>query len=235
MIDLTAFDDICRAIVVDGYGPVFALFVAGLAGGLTHCAGMCGPLALGQASARAVPLHRRWARLGHAVLAPYHLGRMATYATLGALAASGTGLVGRFADVAIVAVPLLLLAAALLLVQAGGATGDTALGRLIGRLTPSLARDRTFAGRLVLGALLGLLPCGLVYAALAGAAATASPALGALAMASFALGTAPALVVVAYAGHGLALRLGAPLRAVAIGLLIVNAGTVGLIALVAAP
>lgn len=235
MIAPAGFAEFCRAVVVDGYGPVVALFLVGLAGGLTHCAGMCGPFALGQAMARPTSMDRR-ERLRAAVLAPYHLGRATTYAGLGALAAGGTGLVARFSDLAAVAVPLLIVSAALVLVQAGERMlGGSALGRAVTRLAPRFTRRTSASGRYALGILLGFLPCGLVYAALAGAAATANPALGAAAMAAFAAGTAPALVVVAYAGHGLARSLGAPLRAIAVALLFINAGTIGLVAWTAAP
>lgn len=234
---------LCRAGLASGYGPVGALFLAGLAGGLAHCAGMCGPFVLGQAAlgaAQGVPGDSRTRRLLAAALLPYHLGRATTYAALGAVAAAGSGVVGRLTDPAWLAVPLLLAAAALLMARAG-ADASTPFGRALSGLTRPLAslaaraRGRGGLGRFVVGLALGFLPCGLVYAALAGAAATADPVLGAAAMAAFAAGTAPALMVVGYAGHGLARRAGAPIRLVAVALLVANAGTVGAAAWLAAP
>ena len=69
----------------------------------------------------------------------------------------------------------------------------------------------TLAGRigngrmrgLKLGLALGLLPCGLVYAALAAASASGA-LLGGLGMLAFGLGTVPALVVVGLLGHAAA-------------------------------
>ena len=52
-------------------------------------------------------------------------------------------------------------------------------------------RRRTLGSQFLLGALNGLLPCGLVYIAAAAAAATLQPAHGALHMAAFGAGTLP--------------------------------------------
>lgn len=49
-----------------------------------------------------------------------------------------------------------------------------------------------------LGVLLGFMPCGLVVAALLAASSAATPAVAALAMAAFALGTVPALLGVSF-------------------------------------
>ena len=65
-----------------------ALFLAGLVGSLTHCAGMCGPFVLTQVGAglETVPAAKmtEWTRLRGALLIPYHLGRFTTYVLLGA-------------------------------------------------------------------------------------------------------------------------------------------------------
>ncbi|MEX2647671.1 MAG: sulfite exporter TauE/SafE family protein [Alphaproteobacteria bacterium] len=240
---LISLVELCRDGLVQGYGPVAGLFLAGLAGGFAHCAGMCGPFVLGQAAAGGAPRPSgRTRRLLAAALLPYHLGRATTYALLGAVVAGGAGLVARFADVAWLAVPLLLAAAALISAQAFGVAVPSrrragplaALARIAAGLAPGLGR-RGSGGRYALGVLLGFLPCGLLYAALAGAAATAHAGLGAAAMVAFAAGTAPALMLVGFAGHGLARRAGAALRVVAVVLLIVNAATLGVVALAATP
>ena len=56
-------------------------------------------------------------------------------------------------------------------------------------------------GAEALGLVLGLIPCGMIYAALAVAGAGHDPLAGATAMAAFGLGTAPALIGVGLAGH----------------------------------
>lgn len=57
-----------------------------------------------------------------------------------------------------------------------------------------LLQRRALASQFLLGALNGLLPCGLVYIAAAGAATTLSPLGGALHMAAFGAGTLPMML-----------------------------------------
>ena len=71
---------------------LIGLLAAGAAGGVLHCAAMCGPFVLGQVSDRLarIPAARlcETARLRHGLLLPYHLGRLFTYTALGAAAAA---------------------------------------------------------------------------------------------------------------------------------------------------
>ena len=78
--------------------------------------------------------------------------------------------------------------------------------------------------RYALGMVLGFLPCGLVYGALAAAAGTGSIADGAAAMAAFGLGTAPALLAVGWGGLIVRRRLRDGTRWIATPLLLANAG-----------
>jgi sulfite exporter TauE/SafE len=59
---------------------------------------------------------------------------------------------------------------------------------------------------LALGALNGLLPCGLVYSALLVAASTGGPLTGAAGMAVFGLGTLPALLIMGVGAGALSAR-----------------------------
>ncbi|MFD2232745.1 sulfite exporter TauE/SafE family protein [Phaeospirillum tilakii] len=227
------------ALCGDGSGIVFALFAAGLIGSLAHCSLMCGPLVLAQVMARlgAIPAGPggELRRLAGAALLPYHAGRLLTYAGLGALAAAGAGLLRDLPAARYVGAGLLALAALLLALQAlprAGVAGFAVIGFGGGwarRLGPLLAAPTGRRG-LLLGLALGLLPCGLVYAALAAAAATGDPGRGALAMAAFGLGTVPMLAVIALLGEGLAGHWRQRLRRVAPLLLLVNAGWLGLLA-----
>lgn len=204
-----------------------ALFVAGLAGGALHCAGMCGPFVLGQVMAGADDARRygEWRRLGGAALAPYHLGRATTYAALGAGAGGATALFASTTGFAWLSSSFLVAAAMLLVAQAAG----LALGRAVpwsgalSRLATPLSGSHTAASRYGLGMLLGFLPCGLLYGALAAAAGSASMATGAAAMLAFALGTVPALVAVGWGGLLLRRRLRETWRWVAAPVLVANA------------
>ncbi|WP_207537609.1 sulfite exporter TauE/SafE family protein [Sabulicella rubraurantiaca] len=189
---------------------VGSLFLAGLAGGLTHCAGMCGPFVLAQAGARADSALSGGSlrRLAGAALLPYHLGRATGYAALGAAAGGFGALLAGLTGMRFVAALLLALAALAMLAQ-GSARLAALLPRLpksllpdflSRRLGPLLAAPGPWAG-FRLGFLLSALPCGLLWAALAGAAASGSALAGALAMAGFATGTVPALLGVALLGQ----------------------------------
>jgi sulfite exporter TauE/SafE len=195
--------------------PLLGLFLAGLSGSVLHCAPMCGPFVLGQAAARMarMPAARlcELRRLQGAALLPYHLGRLTTYAGLGALAGGiGVGL-GQLAWFAPLSGVLLILAALLFLLHAarglsvavarvlpGLDPAPSMLTRLLGRLTGTQAGLQGYR----LGVLLGFLPCGLLYTALMVAAAGQSVPGGALAMLAFGLGTVPALVGIAILGNG---------------------------------
>ena len=63
-----------------------------------------------------------------------------------------------------------------------------------------LLRRRSFAALAVLGLLNGLLPCGLVYVACAGAAATGGTLAGASYMTAFGVGTVPMMLAISLSG-----------------------------------
>ena len=147
------------------------------------------------------------------MLLPYHLGRLTTYAMLGAVTAGSAAVLGRLVWFGPLSAGLLVLAAVLFLTHAlrriapSGARimawldrGPRRWGQLLARLTRRIPRG-SGPGEFLLGVTLGFLPCGFLYAALAAAAASARPAVGAAAMLAFGLGTAPALMLVGIAGH----------------------------------
>ncbi len=174
-------------------------FTTGFLGGFGHCVAMCGPLvaALGISAPPGIPLRRS--------LAPqvaYHLGRITTYGTVGAvmgLAGSFVNVAGRLAgaqDVAAVLAGVLLVAlglgAAAQSLWVKGAEGRIA-GRVMGAVR-RLAGQEAPARAYPLGLLLGLLPCGLSYSAFAAAAATGDPLRGMAVALAFGAGTLPALL-----------------------------------------
>jgi sulfite exporter TauE/SafE len=218
----------------DGPGLALGLLLAGLAGGPLHCAPMCGPFVLGQAAdgmAR-IPAARlcTFSRIEAGLLAPYHAGRLLTYAGLGALA-GGLGALpglGRLAPVMLLAGAALFLAlAAQRLAPALGrflpaAHPPAFLVRLLGATAGRIDRSGP-AGGLLLGLALGFLPCGLLYGALAVAAGSGGAARGAGAMLAFGLGTVPTLAAIGIAGQAAGRALRGRMAAIAPVLLLVNA------------
>lgn len=192
-------------------GLLAGLFLAGAAGSVAHCAPMCGGFVLGQASDRMAqvpgPQLCEWRRLRAGLLLPYHLGRLTTYALLGALAGSGAALLARAPWFGWVSSALMVAAALVFLRLALVGMGlvsrpitAPAWSGLLARLTRRIGR-RSAAGGYLLGLVLGLLPCGLLYGALFAAAAAGGPLPGALAMLCFGLGTVPMLMAIGVAGH----------------------------------
>ncbi len=212
--------------------------VAGLvlgAAGSGHCAAMCGPL-VALANPRGTNGDAAGTRRLAAHAALYHTGRLTMYVTLGAL----IGLTGGALVTAGLGRALSLVAAGALLLQAvaawrafrGGARGvfGRVVTRAIGRAGGWMRRHR-ISGPVAFGALTGLLPCGLVYAALTAAAGFGSVAGSALFMFAFGVGTVPLLATVGLSAGRIErhlpirLRKAAPFALAAVALLlIVRAG-----------
>jgi sulfite exporter TauE/SafE len=172
-----------------------AAFLLGLVGSL-HCAGMCGPLALAlPAAGNTTPAYV----LGRVA---YNLGRIVTYCLLGIVfgLAGWTFLlsgVQRWTSIALGVALMMGLFASRKLALSRPVT--SAVNQLKSRMSV-LLRRRSFAGLAVLGLLNGLLPCGLVYVACAGAAATGGTLAGAEYMAVFGVGTVPMMLAISLSG-----------------------------------
>jgi sulfite exporter TauE/SafE len=227
-------------------GLVLGLLVAGAAGSVVHCVPMCGPFVLGQVSDRLarVPAARlcEASRIASGMLLPYHLGRITTYAGLGALAAMVGGALARLSWLGPLAGVLLLVGALLFLAQAvkrsapwlprlAPSTGPMRWRRTIGRLARRIDRSRPQGGFL-LGVILGFLPCGFLYGALAVAAASGSAPRGAIAMLAFGLGTVPSLMAVGVAGQAFGRGWHSVVAAVSPVVLVLNAVVLAALAVV---
>ncbi len=173
---------------------VIAGFFIGLASSF-HCIGMCGPIAM------ALPLNRSssWHMLLGLML--YNSGRIFTYSLLGLI----VGLVGfsvalytffQYTSIAL-GILLIILAWKRNWIQKLEYRSSFIQGFVIGKMGSLLASKNALKLG-VLGFLNGLLPCGIVFLGLANAISSGSPTTGALAMASFGLGTFPGMLLVGY-------------------------------------
>lgn len=170
-------------------------FLLGLVGSL-HCAGMCGPLAL------ALPVT---GNTGPGYLVgrlAYNAGRIVTYCLMGFV----FGLLGQTLLLAGVQRWVSIALGATLLVGvltsrklAAWVPVTKLVERLKSRMV-ALLRQRSFLSLAVLGLLNGLLPCGLVYVACAGATATGDLLGGAAYMAAFGAGTVPMMLAISLSG-----------------------------------
>jgi sulfite exporter TauE/SafE len=180
-------------------------FTVGILGSV-HCIGMCGPIALVLPDAKRAGAHYLFGRL------IYNAGRVLTYAALG-LAVGFLGrriaLAGFQQTLTIVLGAAVLTAALLPAAGARLAARWSPLGRAHQWLSTGLGtllRRRSLASLGLIGLLNGLLPCGLVYLALAGAAATADEIRAMFFMVGFGGGTFPAMLAVSLAGSVVPLR-----------------------------
>ncbi|MDT8341383.1 MAG: sulfite exporter TauE/SafE family protein [Longimicrobiales bacterium] len=191
---------------------VVAAFIAGIVGS-PHCIGMCGGFAVACGAGRGGG-------------AAWHLGRLATYATLGALAgAFGAAIPGPSWLPAVVSLPLMVWFS---LVLAGVVKEPAVRIPGVTRLATRAASRRSVVGRFSLGLATGLLPCGLVYAALALPVASGSAGVGALAMVAFGAGTVPLLTAVTLGARTLAFRSIVFRRVLAAGVLLAGLGSIGM-------
>jgi sulfite exporter TauE/SafE len=78
----------------------------------------------------------------------------------------------------------------------------------VSRAAGRLLRSTSVSSKLALGLVLGLLPCGMVYAALIKAIETGSAVSGALTMVAFGLGTSGALLTIGLFSTAITARLG---------------------------
>jgi len=213
-------------------GLVFGVLGSG------HCGTMCGPLVL-LANPRAAGLGMQPScgprRVGtHAAL--YHAGRAATYVMLGAL----VGLVGGALTHLGLGRILAVVAGMVLVVQAVAAAGvvkgqfgsrrvGAAVSRALGR-AGSWMRSHRVMGPIVFGAVNGLLPCGMLYAALTAAGGFGAAAQSMLFMGAFALGTTPVLAAIAVAGGSIGSRMphlvrrATPVALAVVGMLLIPRG-----------
>lgn len=167
--------------------------------GSFHCIGMCGPIAL------SLPVHQQYGIRKYGSIALYNTGRAFTYAVLGllfGLLGSQFRLWGFQQFISITAGALILLVVFSRFSFANRirwlAWLNLKVQDALGRLLRSPKHPGSY---FYIGILNGLLPCGLVYVAMAAALATTDIIRGSLLMLSFGLGTIPVMAGLMIFGH----------------------------------
>lgn len=181
-------------------------FSIGLLGSL-HCIGMCGPIAF------ALPLNRKnnFTLISGGLL--YNFGRLATYFSLGLIfgvVGYGFSLAGFQRWVSISVGIIMMLSVILPRIKSTKFKLSPTFSLWIGKLKGSLGKKlgkQSYQNLFSIGLLNGLLPCGLVYIAIAGSAAMVTPIKGGIFMLAFGLGTIPLMLLTSVFGNQLKNRL----------------------------
>jgi uncharacterized protein len=192
-------------------------FILGLVSSL-HCIGMCGPIAMMIPNSGLRISFAEKVQNSESIRNPqsairnlystllYNSGRITTYAAYGLV----FGLIGRsFAwfgwqqKISITLGMIIILALVIPKIATRQTLFSNYSNKLMLRLRGSLSKllfKGSPASLYGIGLLNGLLPCGMVYMALAGAIATGNALDGSLFMAMFGLGTFPAMAAICYFG-----------------------------------
>lgn len=181
---------------------IWPVIIAGLSLGIissAHCIGMCGPLSMALPVTNLSPAKKWFA------LFSYNVGRIITYSAMGLL----FGLMGRkiylagfqqkFSIVLGVAVILLVIQYYVFRKNNQPAFIKN-IYQPVQQWIFKLWSNPAKANYLLLGMANGLLPCAMVYIAIAGALSTSDVSNAVVFMAMFGAGTLPAMMVFTYAG-----------------------------------
>lgn len=179
---------------------IVSALILGLGSGF-HCIGMCGPIAL------SMGLTKQQALNFHLQNTTYNLGRIVTYAFLGAI----LGIVGEGFNVAGIQQYLTVGVGILLIVMALFSFGGKNFASKIPFLSKFLLSIKInlgkylqkpgYSSRFITGILNGFLPCGMVYMALTASLAAGGVWQGAAFMVLFGLGTFPFMFAVVFFGN----------------------------------
>lgn len=189
---------------------VLAAFSIGILGSF-HCVGMCGPLAL------SLPLNNNstWSKFSGALL--YNAGRIVTYSFFGLIFGAIGKTVALFGFQQLLSVILGALIIVFIILPKRIKTWQNRhsgiwLFEKVRSMLGTLFQQKNHASLFLIGLLNGLLPCGLVYMAAAGAVAAGSIVESVLFMAFFGLGTLPVMWSVAFLGNYVSLGIRQKIR-----------------------
>ncbi len=208
---------------------LFSALFFGLISSL-HCIGMCGPIAM------MLPVDHKNPTKKALQILTYHLGRLTAYGFLGlAFGLLGKGLfIAGFQQNISIAVGVLMIIIAIVPEKVFARYNfSKPIYKVISSIKSSLGNQfkrKTFDALFSIGFLNGLLPCGLVYAALFGAIAMQNEVLGVAYMLLYGIGTIPLMSVVVYASGFMSVPLRSklqriiPIITIGIGILFILRG-----------
>jgi uncharacterized protein len=209
---------------------LLSAFILGLVGNF-HCLGMCGPIAL------AIPLKDNSTSTRLLSILIYNSGRIFTYTLLGALigfVGKGVFLMGFQQKLSIILGAAIIIYAVFIIIKRKSSLLNNLLATKFYRLKNAMGsflRKKTYDANLLLGLLNGLLPCGMIYIALAGALASESVFSSAAFMFFFGVGTLPVMMILpwvaTYISSNVRIRLNKiiPYTLLVFGLLLVLRGS----------
>ncbi len=200
----------------DDFYLLFSLISLGFFGGFSHCIGMCGPFVITQnaniLAKTPIENFNQIKRLKNSALLPYHFGRIITYSFLGFCCAFLKKNIQNFTGFKILSVVFLTISA-LIFLQLFFDRKPYFLNRFKlpfkSRIleimasffllkTKALMLDPQGLKGLILGLILGFIPCGMLYSAFLIAATFNNIFLAAFGMFLFGLATFPSLFFTAY-------------------------------------
>lgn len=200
------------------------LLLSGFLGSLGHCLGMCGPLVIMlsiQIKNQGLPT-----KLSHFL---FHFSRIIVYAILGAVIGGIGSLLGLGSQINVVAGITSAILGILVMAFGMGYLGLLSFlnfdspAQWFGRAFKKAIKSGGISGIIILGALNGILPCGLVYSALLLSANGGGVIQGMFGMFLFGLGTIPALIFVGLSAGAISARFRQTLNRMA-GILMLIAG-----------
>jgi len=207
----------CSGFFLKQESIYIAFLLAGLTGGFTHCITMCGSFSACNIMCPSKSCNSSVSKLSYYGQIPHHLGRATTYGALGFIAAFLSKQIAAFSFWPYISAAMLVFAGVIFIVSSLPACKHVF----------TIKTKRT---NYISGALLGFLPCSLIYALLMVAATTANPMQAMVGMWIFVLGTIPALFIVGIGTAAIAQKWQSLVQKLGQGMMVLN----GLVLLVMA-
>lgn len=199
---------------VDTLQLVFNVIIFGITSSFTHCIGMCGGIAMGQAAVRMMMVNKpkNLQKIACCISWEYYIGKAITYGILTVIVMFLGFIIRDNSIFQVVKTALLLVVICYLLLSS-----VQVVFKMIGKDTPKVVFfenlvpickfkfvkiNNQILSRIVIGMCLGLIPCGVVYSAIGMiVSGTESAIIGMFIALLFGLTTFPGLFILAYSGN----------------------------------